>query len=332
MRIKSYHLAILFLALDALGALFSACGTIPGAAPEATPTVVPPTATIPAAPPSTPADPSAPSLPPPTTTPLPRCTDQASFVSDVTVPDDTVVAPGLLFVKTWQLLNIGTCTWTSDYHLVFSRGDQMGGPTALPLPGPVKPGQTVDLSTQLTAPQSDSTYTGRWQLRNAEGEGFGIAQSHDGTFVVRIVVRRTPDPTPTPVVPPTLPVVHDWKGEYFDTLDLGLSRLPVLVRNDKDIDFDWGRDAPAAGLPADGFSVRWTRRISFDEGTYHFTLRVDDGAILYIDDEMVIDAWKDGPARDVYAEYALAGGEHTVRIEYYDRGGLAQIRFWYEKG
>jgi hypothetical protein len=126
-------------------------------------------------------------------------------------------------------------------------------------------------------------------------------------------------------------VITDWKGEYFDTVNLDLSRLPVLVRNDKDIDFNWGTNAPAAGLPADGFSVRWTRRISFEEAVYRFTLRVDDGAILYIDDKIVIDAWKDGAVREVYAEYPVSSGEHDVRVEYYDRTSNAQIHFSYEK-
>jgi hypothetical protein len=126
-------------------------------------------------------------------------------------------------------------------------------------------------------------------------------------------------------------VITEWRGEYYDTVDLGLTRLPVLVRNDSQIDFRWNDGAPAAGLPADGFSVRWTRRITFDEATYRFCLRVDDGAIVYIDDRIVIDTWKDGRLREVSAEYGLPGGEHDVRVEYYERSGSAEVRFWYEK-
>jgi hypothetical protein len=186
----------------------------------------------------------------------------------------------------------------------------------------------VDLSVTLTAPSGAGSYTGRWQLRSAQGETFGIAQSDDGTFLVRINVNV---PVPTPVVPPTLPVITEWMGEYFDTMELDLVRLPVLVRNDSRIEFNWYDGAPAAGLPADAFSIRWTRRLALVEGTYRFYLRVDDGAILYIDDRIVIDTWKDGAPREVYAEYALSGGEHDVRVEYYDRAGDAQVRFWYEQ-
>lgn len=330
MRItKSFRLTHLFMALTALGVLLGACGTIPGEFPGTTPVVIPPTAIIPVDPTTAPVPvPTDPPLPRPTATPAPACIDAACFVADVTIPDNTVVAPGIFFVKTWRLRNAGTCTWTTDYAVVFARGVQMAGPAGVPLPGIVRPGETVDLSITLTAPNNAGSYIGRWQLRNAQGAVFGIAESSDGTFLVRININA---PVPTPIVPPTVPVITEWMGEYFDTMDLDLVRLPVLVRNDTKVDFDWNDGAPAAGLPADAFSVRWSRRLAFAEGDYRFHLLVDDGAILYIDDKIVVDAWKDGALREVYAEYALAGGDHDVRVEYYDQAGHAQVRFWYER-
>src|SRR5271157_1067465 len=50
----------------------------------------------------------------------------AQFVADVTVPDGTTLAPGATFTKTWRLENIGNCTWTTSYALVFSSGSAMG--------------------------------------------------------------------------------------------------------------------------------------------------------------------------------------------------------------
>jgi len=52
--------------------------------------------------------------------------DHVQFVSDVTVPDGSSFTPGAAFTKTWQLKNIGTCTWTTSYSLVYAGGDQMG--------------------------------------------------------------------------------------------------------------------------------------------------------------------------------------------------------------
>ena len=78
--------------------------------------------------------------------------DRAQFIADVTVPDGTNVLPGLTFAKTWRLKNIGTCTWTTSYTLVFASGDALGG-SSVNLPSTVVPGQTVDVSVSLTAPE-----------------------------------------------------------------------------------------------------------------------------------------------------------------------------------
>ena len=110
---------------------------------------------------------------PPAATAITRC-DWVSFISDVSVPDGTKYAPGTSFVKTWRLKNIGTCTWTSSYSLVFVNGDQMGGSAAIALPGNVAPNQTVDVSVTLTAPTTEKAYSGNWMLRNAAGAVFGF--------------------------------------------------------------------------------------------------------------------------------------------------------------
>ena len=92
--------------------------------------------------------------------------DQAQFVTDVTVPDGTTFAPNAPFTKTWRLKNVGTCTWTTAYSLVFVSGDRMGGVTTL-IPQAVVPGQTVDLGINFKAPSLAGSYRGYWQLKNA---------------------------------------------------------------------------------------------------------------------------------------------------------------------
>ncbi|MGD8966283.1 MAG: PA14 domain-containing protein, partial [Anaerolineae bacterium] len=121
----------------------------------------------------------------------------------------------------------------------------------------------------------------------------------------------------------------DWRGEYWS--NRLLSGTPVLVRNDGAVDFNWGWGSPAAGLPDDGFSARWTRTAQFNAATYRFHVLVDDGARLYVDDELLVDAWRDGGRREVTKDHALTRGAHTLRIEYYERSGEARIRVWWEK-
>ena len=77
--------------------------------------------------------------------------------------------------------------------------------------------------------------------------------------------------------------------------------MAKLVRYDQAIDFSWGADAPAENLPADGFSVRWTRDVRLDQGRYRVHAVVDDGVRLYIDGALVIDSYSLGSAGSVVA-------------------------------
>ena len=96
-------------------------------APTETPPVM--TATPPPAPPTNiPGTPTH-ALPPQD----PNCTDEAVFVADMTIPDDTKLSAGEAFTKTWKLRNSGTCTWNEFYSLEFVSGDQMSSPLTVPL-------------------------------------------------------------------------------------------------------------------------------------------------------------------------------------------------------
>ena len=103
----------------------------------------------------------------------------------------------------------------------------------------------------------------------------------------------------------------DWKGEYFNNSDLGGN--PVVVRNDPWIDFNWGSGSPDPNLPSDNFSVRWTRNWQFDANDYRFYVKVDDGARLWIDDQLVIDQWHDSGPATYTADRRLPAGEHRLR-------------------
>ena len=120
-------------------------------------------------------------------------------MADVTVPDGTNVLPGLTFTKTWRLKNIGTCTWTTSYTLVFSSGDALGG-SSVNLPNTVVPGQTVDISVSLTAPTTAGHYIGFWQFKNAAGTLFGIGANDDKAWWVDINV----------LAPATFDVAYDF--------------------------------------------------------------------------------------------------------------------------
>jgi hypothetical protein len=144
------------------------------------------------------ASPTSSSTPSPTITLTPTkmtLCDKADFVADVTIPDGTPFSPGFQFTKVWRLRNVGTCTWTSGYSLVFYQGEQMGGPTLVNIPSTVAPGQTVDIPVGLVAPALPGSYRGDWMLRNASGASFGAGANGTTPIWVKINVMGLPDLT-----------------------------------------------------------------------------------------------------------------------------------------
>jgi hypothetical protein len=102
----------------------------------------------------------------------PAACDLAKYVSDVTIPDGTQMTPGQKFVKTWQIKNTGTCTWSAGYTLVYGYGEKMNG-KAVALTSDVLPGGTAEVSVNLTAPSKAGNYTAAWRMANKNGYPFG---------------------------------------------------------------------------------------------------------------------------------------------------------------
>lgn len=144
----------------------------------------------------------------PTPSPTPICTNKVAFISDVTIPDDTNIPAGDDFEKVWRLRNDGTCTWTTEYDVVFQSGNSMGGPAASPLAGSVSPGAQVDIEVELTAPNSNGTHRGNWMLRDDKDVLFGLGPAADKPFFVQIVVGPTATPEPA--------TAYDFVAKYCD--------------------------------------------------------------------------------------------------------------------
>lgn len=119
--------------------------------------------------------------------------DLAEYWADITIPDGTDFKPGESFVKTWRLHNSGTSTWTSEFNLAFLGGAQMSAPASVNLTSSVAPGDMVDISVNMVAPQENGTYRGYWKMRNAGGQFFDFA-----IYVEINVVGGTPAARRTP--------------------------------------------------------------------------------------------------------------------------------------
>jgi len=148
------------------------------------------------------------------------CILGAVYLSDVTIPDNTELAPGSAFVKTWRVRNSGTCDWEAGFELVFSEGAQLGGPASVALPA-LAAGARGDVSVDLVAPEDPGSYKGRWRFRATDGTIFGQS------VTVVIVVPGAEEPTATPSATPTLTPSPTWTPTVTPTF--GLILTPVLT-------------------------------------------------------------------------------------------------------
>jgi uncharacterized protein YkwD len=99
----------------------------------------------------------------------PDCTNSASFVTDVTIPDNIEMMGGTSFTKTWRVVNTGTCVWASDYTLAPYTGERMSAPASVPL-ALTYPGQALDISVQLKTPNRIGKYEGYFVIKNETGK------------------------------------------------------------------------------------------------------------------------------------------------------------------
>jgi hypothetical protein len=133
---------------------------------------------------------------------------------------------------------------------------------------------------------------------------------------------------PTPVQAQDVGPRHTdpaWQAQYWNNATL--SGPAALTRTDTTINFDWGFGSPGQGIPVDNFSARWTRYIDVTPGNYRFTATSDDGIRVWVDGQLLIDAWKVQPPT-TYAETIYLGpGHHLVVVEYFEQyeGAVAKV-------
>ena len=116
------------------------------------------------------------------------------------------------------------------------------------------------------------------------------------------------------------------KGEYFASVNL--SGAPVLTRTEA-VNFNWVRTAPAVGVPADNFSVRWTGTVTVPtSGSYRFRTISDDGVRLWVGGTQRINNWTSHAATtNTSGSFTLTAGQRVnVQLEYFDSGGEAVMQ------
>lgn len=189
------------------------------------------------------------------------CEYRATFLGDVSIPDDTAMEPGETFVKTWRFQNSGTCVWDSGVALIFVSGDQMGAPDRVAI-SEAPPLSTIDVSVPLAAPMSSGTYTGHWRLQTPDDQAIG-----DQVFV-RITVSSpftaTSEHEPesgigTGAVPPLVLLNYFawYDADGWDDCNISAGDRPLTPYHSDDAVTIGQHVRLALDAGADGFTLQW---------------------------------------------------------------------------
>ena len=116
----------------------------------------------------------------------------------------------------------------------------------------------------------------------------------------------------------------NWQAEYFN--NMSLSGSPALVRDEATIRNTWGVGSPGPGVNADFWSARWSRQLTARAGQYRIILTSDDGSRLFINNQLVLDNWRNQASASVSTDFFTQGGTLDVRVEYFDATGPAVLR------
>jgi hypothetical protein len=202
--------------------------------------------------------------------------DRAQLVDDLSVSAGSSFTPGATFTKSWRLKNTGVCTWTRDYDLVFTGGDSMGSSSAIAIRRDVRPGETLDLSLDLKAPNRVGEYQGTWMLSNSAGQRFGVGTAGSQALEVRIRVSDLSR------------VVYDFAGNYCE----------ASWRND-----NIGLSCPGTDGDPEGYVLR-DNTPTLENG------RTENEAALVVQPRAVAD----GLVRGRFPEVTVREGDHFRAI------------------
>ncbi|GEM84827.1 NPCBM/NEW2 domain-containing protein [Meiothermus hypogaeus] len=189
------------------------------------------------------------------------------------------------------------------------------GATSYALDRRVGTGSYSVLASNLTAltytdntVTANTTYTYRVRAVNAAGSSGGVEQQV--------------------TTPAAATGGNGLSGRYYDNIDFtGTS----FTRTDATINFNWGTGSPDPRIGPDTFSVRWTGQLEarFSE-TYTFITRTDDGVRLWVNNQLIVDRWRNQSAADRSGTITLVAGQrYSIRMEYFENtGGASAQLFW----
>src|SRR5512138_2465263 len=127
-------------------------------------------------------------------------TTAAPAMTETLTPDETTVAAGSVFTKTWRIANTGTCVWGPDYRLTYYSDERMSAPESISI-GAANPGENVDISVNLTAPTTPGRHQANFVIKNTAGAIVKIGDDSRLWVVINATVGGAGVASPTAVTP-----------------------------------------------------------------------------------------------------------------------------------
>ena len=267
-------------------------------------------------------------VPQPVAPVTPACINSMAYIADLNLDDQNmtappIMAPGQDFVKSWRILNNGTCDWAADYSLAYVKGNRVeasmnGSP--VPMGRVVRPGETIDLSASLRAPQVYGTFQGFWQMRDNLGQYFGQ--------VVWVGI-QVPDPNP-PAPPPPPPPANINPNLRADSIYINQGQCTTIrwdIDNVRAVYFiDGGNQQGVGGHDArnvcPGGTTTYTLRVTDLNGANHdFPITINVGGSA----DYSINFWADNTNINQGQCTHLRWDVRNVQAVYLDGEGVAGV-------
>ncbi|MET9222612.1 glycoside hydrolase family 3 C-terminal domain-containing protein [Streptomyces sp. NPDC003300] len=134
----------------------------------------------------------------------------------------------------------------------------------------------------------------------------------------------------SPYLTPSSGSGHGLYGQFYNGTSMG--GTPVLSRVDPTLNFLWGGASPASGVPATGWSAKWTGTLTPPTtGTYTFALTSDDGSRLFVNGQQIINNWANQPTTTKTGTVTLTAGQPvSVEIDYFQDGGGSELELGWQ--
>jgi Flp pilus assembly protein TadG len=133
-----------------------------------------------------------------------------------------------------------------------------------------------------------------------------ITPTNTATFTDTPTVTKSNTPTKTNTLPPCTDTGTGLRSEFFNWVDTSTAPIspiplaPAYIGTVETVDKNFGYNSPATGVDSDHFAARYSGFIyPPDTGDYVFRVQSDDGSVLRINNNIVINEWQPWSVRNV---------------------------------